>query len=338
MQRRDFLKISAVAGAVLASGGVFGRRWLDSQSVSVHETRLLMGTVLNLTLVAPSEASGRQAIQATLDEMTRLVSIFDHRRPVTALARLNRAGGLLQAPIELVQVMTQSVDYGDLTAGAFDVTVKPVLDAIRAGRSPAKDRGLVDYRRIWIEGARIELHQPGMAVTLDGIAKGYIVDKAVDVLKSRGYAGVLIEAGGDLRGLGSAPTRPWRVGVQDPRPVNGPSLLTSFALRPGAVATSGDYQNAFTADRSVYHIIDPLRGTSPSDLTSATVLAPRAADADALSTSLMVLGEVRGLAMIERLPGIEAMVVTKDKRLWRTAGFPPEKLPRLSDSAEDRDL
>jgi len=338
LPRRDFLKISAIAGAVLAAGGVWGRRVLDGPSVVVRETRLLMGIILDLEVVAPSQASGRRAIRATLDEMSRLVGIFDHRKPTATLAKLNGEGGLSLAPLELVQVLRRSVQYGDLTSGAFDVTVKPVLDAIRSGWVAAGAQDLVDFRKIRIDGSRLELVKSGMAVTLDGIAKGYIVDRAVDVLKSRGFVDVLIEAGGDLRGVGSAPTRPWRIGVQDPRAEQDPSLLTSFDLPPGAAATSGDYQNAFTADRSIYHIIDPRRGTSPAELASATVLAPRAVDADALSTSLMVLGETRGLALIEQLPGIEALVVTKDKRIQWTSGFPANKQLRVNERAKDGEL
>jgi thiamine biosynthesis lipoprotein len=322
LQRREFLKITAVAGALLAGGGIYGERWLGSRPIEVHETRILMGTVLTITVFAPSEAAGHHAVRAALDEMARLVAIFDHRIPTTALAQLNRSGGLPNSPVELWEVMKQSVRYGDLTAGAFDVTIKPVLDALRTGRSPAKAKRLVDYRKIRMMGSRVELDQPGMAVTLDGIAKGYIVDKGVEVLKSLGYSDVLVDAGGDLMCLGSTPARSWRIGVQDPRPERSPSLLTTFELRPGAAATSGDYQNAFTADRAVYHIINPASGASPSELASATVLAPRARDADALSTSVMVLGAERGLLLVEQLPGIEALVVTKDKRIRRTSGFP----------------
>lgn len=321
MQRRDFLKISAVAGAVLAGSGIAGRQWFSGRPVPVRETRLLMGTVLNLTMLAPSQAEGQQAIEVTLDEMTRLVGIFDHRKPTTALGQLNAAGRLERAPGELLGVLASAIRYGGLTGGAFDVTIKPVLDAIAAGRRPTKEKSLVDYRRIQIDGWSVQLGANGMAVTLDGIAKGYIVDKAVDVLESNGYVNVLVEAGGDLRGLGSAPDRPWRVGVQDPRTAGDPEVLTAFDLG-SAAATSGDYQNAFTTDRSAFHIIDPGSAASPGELASATVLAPLAADADALSTSLMVLGVERGLRLIEQLPGVEALVVTKDKLIRRTGGFP----------------
>jgi thiamine biosynthesis lipoprotein len=320
--RRDFLKISAVAGAVVAGTGVAHHRWWRGQVATAHETRLLMGTVVNMSVVAPSKSEGQRAIAAAFGEMVRLIGIFDHRQPSASLAKLNKNGRLAAAPPELAEVLAAAVRYGDLTGGAFDVTIKPVLDAVAAGRSPAKVKALVDYHKIRLDGSRVALAEAGMAVTLDGIAKGYIVDKAVDVLEGLGFVNVMVEAGGDLRGLGSAVDRPWRVGVQDPRPSAADELLAAFELPSNAAATSGDYENAFTADRSVYHIIDPGSGTSPGELASATVLAGRAADADALSTSLMVLGAERGIGLVEQLAAVEALVVTKDRLVRRSSGFP----------------
>jgi thiamine biosynthesis lipoprotein len=320
--RRDFLKISAVASAALAGAGCAGRRWLTGAPVTVRDTRLLMGTIINMAVVAPSEGAGQDAIEAAFGEMARLIGIFDHRQPSASLAKLNKNGRLASAPPELSEVLACAVRYGDLTGGAFDVTIKPVLDAVAAGRLPAKAKDLVDYRKIRMDGSNVELAQAGMAVTLDGIAKGYIVDKAVDVLDGLGFVNVLVEAGGDLRGLGAASDHPWRVGVQDPRDADDGGLLTSFDLDPAAAATSGDYRNAFTADRSVFHIIDPASGASPGELASATVLAPSAVDADALSTSLMVLGAKHGLRLVSHLRGVEAIVVTRDWAVMRSSGFP----------------
>jgi thiamine biosynthesis lipoprotein len=163
-----------------------------------------------------------------------------------------------------------------------------------------------------------------MQITLDGIAKGAVVDGAVARLQALGFAAVLVEAGGDLRATGI--DQYWRVAVQPPRPEKTNEFVAAFELAEQAAATSGDYMNAFNPDRSLHHIVDPRLGLSPSELASTTVIAPSATDADALSTTLMVLGVKQGLALAEKLAGVEALVVAKDLQLYRSSGFPADQM------------
>ena len=108
----------------------------------------------------------------------------------------------------------------------------------------------------------------------------------------------------------------------NPRPTAETAVLAIFPVTAQAAATSGDYQNNFTPDFGLHHIVNPATAVSPSELAGATVLAPSAADADALSTALMVMGSVNGLALAERLPHVEALLVAKDLQIVRTSGFP----------------
>jgi FAD:protein FMN transferase len=325
MTRRGFLRISAVCGLAAGLSLPVLRHLAEAGELAMtYETRLLLGTVIHLNLAAPDGAAARAAAQATFAEIERLAGILDHRRAETALGRLNSAGALADAPAELAQVLQRAVHFGALSGGAFDVTVKPVLDARAQGQplSPALLER-VDYRKIRVEAGQVRLGQAGIGVTLDGIAKGWIMDAAAAVLRQQGYAQILVEAGGDLVAGGQeGACQPWKVGISHPRASERGQTIAVVQVSGASLATSGDYRNTSRADFQEHHIIDPRSGESPLELASATVIAPCCADADALSTSLMVLGAKRGLALIESLEGYEAMVVGKDLRIQKTAHFP----------------
>lgn len=322
LSRRRFLRITAAAGVLALTGGALSTHLRDPQTPTYAATRLLMGTRIHLTVVAEDAALARTAVEATFTAMARLVACLDYRQPASPLAQLNRSGRLDAAPSELTDVLARAVAFGRLTEGAFDVTVKPVLDAHQvAGVAPVSLRALVDYRQIELAGSRIRLARPGAAVTLDGIAKGRVIDGGVETLQQMGFAHVLVEAGGDLRTLGNrADGTPWRVGIAHPRPATPNAILQTLSVQAQAVATSGDYMNTLSADYAQHHIVDPRSGNSPAELASATVIAPTALEADALGTALMVLGSQAGLALAERLPGVEALLVTKDLRVLKTSG------------------
>ncbi len=318
LSRRHFLQITAVASTVFLGG-----RWLSrlTQPPTRHsETRLLMGTFINLTVVNDDPRQAQQAIAATFAEMERLIALFDWRQPGSPLAVLNKTGRLAQPPAELLAVLQQAVQYSQLSGGAFDVTIQPLLEAVRAGADSAEARQWVDYRRLQITPQQIMM-EPGMQVTLDGIAKGRVIDGATAVLQTQGYQNILVEAGGDLAARGvRADGQPWRVGITHPRQAEG--HLSVLSVTEQAAATSGDYQHSFSHDFAQHHIVDPRSGISPAELASVTVLAPTAMAADALSTAVMVLGSEAGLALIDQLPGTAALVVNKKMQLMQSANFP----------------
>jgi thiamine biosynthesis lipoprotein len=323
MTRRDFIKIAAVAGGVLMTGDLLYQFW-KTQNYTVRDTRLLMGTFVDITLVAKTEQQGRDAIEAAYSEMGRQVHFYDLRNPASELGQLNLSGKADQPSPELLRMIQQANYFSGISNGAFDVTVQPVLAAYRAGRLfSSQELALIDYRNILIQDGQIKYKIPGMQITLDGIAKGKVVDEGANALRSLGYENILVEAGGDLVALGNDPDgNLWKIGVTNPRPSNGNQWLTTLKVQNCAVATSGDYMDSFTDDHSLNHIIDPHTGKSPTELCSATVIAPTLAEADALGTTLMVLGVTKGLALVERRPGIEAMLATKALKIYRSSGFP----------------
>lgn len=325
LNRRGFLKISA-ACALAAGLSLPLMRQLTAlgEFATLHETRFMIGTVLHLNLIAPDFETGRTVAQAVFAEIERLADIFDHRRAGTPLARLNAAGTLENAPAEFIQVLRQACHYGAVSQGAFDISIKPVLDAAAANQPITPELlNRVDFRQIEITPEHIWLRRPGMSLTLDGIAKGWIMDAAVGILRAHGYENALVEAGGDLMAAGlNGSAQPWKVGILHPRTFGKAQTIASLPVSKAGLATSGDYRNAFNADFSQNHIIDPRTGRSPLELSSATVLAPTCADADALSTALMVLGPRRGLELIEQLPDCAAMTVGKDLNIQKTPNFP----------------
>ncbi len=323
--RRDFLKITAIAGMTIGLGTAIGRKFLSLNGpVRISETHYLMGTIVNFNVIAIDEDQGRAAIRKTVTEMERLIAIFDHRPAGTALKKLNQDGVLNDAPIELLETIKRSLELGSLSQGAFDITVLPIVEAFKAGLSDTTHlKNLVDFRQVLVNGDQIHFARLGMSITLDGIAKGRIIDSGVAALKSMGFDNVLVEAGGDMMAASSETEgQPWNIAISNPRPSDGQQFIASFSVKNKAVTTSGDYLNYFTSDYSQYHIIDPRTGQSPSELASATVIAHSAAEADALSTTLMVMGVREGLEFIQQLPGVQALVVTKDLSVHKTADFP----------------
>jgi thiamine biosynthesis lipoprotein len=322
LSRRDFLKITALAGAAVGMGATVQRFLSNGTGMrKVSETYQLMGTIVNFVLIAESEDQAHAALQQTVDEMRRLIQMYDYRQPESPLGQLNAKGITRHAPAELIATVQQALNFGSLSHGAFDITVQPLFDAMRSGQPLSGEfQKLVDYRSMSINGDDISFARPGMAVTLDGIAKGSVVDGGVAMLQRLSFTNVLVEAGGDMMAKGCPNEDGWKIGIAHPR--HPSKTIATISIQDQAVATSGDYMNYFSSDLSAYHIIDPRTGRSPVHLASATVIAPTAAKADALSTTMMVLGVQDGLAMIEQLPGTAALLVTKDMAVYRSSTFP----------------
>ncbi len=326
--RRSLLRSIGYGGAAALSFALWPR--LPRQTLPdnpVSASRLLMGGVTTVAVVSTDVEGARAAIAAAFETMQRRVRQFNRYDPTSPLAALNSQGHLRAASGELVALLRQAHAISLASHGAFDVTILPLVNLYRhAGSLPARDavrtalQG-VGYQRLFIDGDGVALEGRGMGVTLDGIAKGAVVDAGLATLRQHGFDNCLVEAGGDLAAHGSGPAgRPWRVGLRPPR-AEGAAILPRFMIGDRAVATSGDYLNAFSADFSIHHIIDPRRGVSPAELASVTVFAPSAAHADALATTLMVTGLRNGLTLLERYPECDALFIDKHMQTVTTPGL-----------------
>ena len=294
----------------------------DSEIPSFSETRLLMGTVINLTVVSDDGTHLAETVEQTFTEIERLIGVFDHRSPTNEVARLNQSGSLVSPSTELSSVIDHALVVSALTDGSFDITIKPVLDAFRNGTVVSeKLTSLVGYQYLLSAEDEISFSRPGVEITLDGIAKGAVIDAGVAILKKFGFENVMFEAGGDLMAAGQrGSSDPWHIGVKHPRAADF-ELISVINLRNQAAATSGDYQYKFSSDMSEHHIISPIDFKSPEELASVSVIAPTAMKADALSTAIMVMGSAKGIAMVNQLPGIEAFLVTKNLDIITSVGF-----------------
>jgi thiamine biosynthesis lipoprotein len=327
LSRRDFIKITAVAGSVLV-GGKLLTDLTRGELVTVQESRTLMGTVINLTVVTDNNIAGKAAVEATFAELERQVSIFNHRISDSPLAVLNRTGRVSNPPQDLVEVLHQAMAISEMSEGAFDVTVKPILDLYLNAQPdlPSTEQvvstlNLVDFSQLSVSNKEIVFRKPSMEITLDGIAKGYIVDRGTAVLKGLGFENVYVEAGGDLIASGLKDgDLPWKIGIQSPRE-SKPGLLNQINVSDQAVATSGDYFQHFSEDLRHHHIIDPRIGYSAPELASVTIISDNVMLSDALATSVMVMGVDNGLQLIESLEAVEAFMVTKDLEVVATSGF-----------------
>ncbi|SFV17688.1 FAD:protein FMN transferase [Pseudoduganella namucuonensis] len=324
MKRRTFLTASIGALAPGLAGAAAER--LHSGAAQAF------GTTISVTVVHADEGIARAAISAALkaaQAVDRLMSIYN---PHSQVFQLNRDGVLPAPDARLLAVLAQARAISQMTEGAFDVTVQPLWLAYggaaqRAGRPDAlpsaveveRARALVGWRQLAFNRHEARFLKQGMALTLNGLAQGYAADLAMATLRRHGVRNALLDTG-EFAASGSKPRRrPWTLGVRDPR---DEGAMTDI-LRPGdrCVATSGDYESAFTQDRVHHHIFDPARGDSPPELAGVTVLAPCGLLADGLSTAFMVMGAKKAHALAARLPGIDLLTVDKQGAARRSPGF-----------------
>jgi len=330
--RREMLRLTAVIGLSGCLGGGVLELLRRGSLHRATSSRVQMGTEVSITVLHPDPDLARGLVERAFGEIERLEMILTRHRPEAPLARLASHGELQEAPAELIEVLVRAGEYAEETGGAFDITVLPLLEFLRARASESGGHPdpwelsevlrLVDFRAVRLEGRTVSLAHPGMALTLDGIAKGYVVDRAVDFLAEAGAGQVTVDAGGDLAvgGLRSRP-RKLEVSIRDP---DRPGRMLGAVRVPGqGVATSGDYIQAFTPDRRSHHILDPRSGAPALSVRAVTVSAPSAIDADALSTAALVLGPENGLRLLEERRGAEGIIFARDGRILRTSGFPP---------------
>ncbi len=322
MDRRSFLKYSGILGAgmvlspVLPAGEAvaFGRG-----RYRVTRTRIMMGTFAAITVIGPSRDEADDAISLAFDEMERTSRLFDRHRDSSPIGALNREGWAHDLDPEVTALLERSLRLGETTKGAFDITVKPVVDLYQSAfadhQAPPSDArvagvlDLVDPGAVRMHGRTVRFVKEGMGVTLDGIAKGYTIDCGMNTLKQRRIRHALINAGGDIRSIGGRGRfSPWRVAVQNPN--KGAPALQTFTMEDGAAATSGNYEVYFDEEKVYHHLIDPHSARPAQESRSVTVLAATATLADALSTAVFVAGPRDGKDLIETLPGSECLIVT----------------------------
>lgn len=294
-------------------------------------TRSMMDTFVTVTVYTGDEARADEAINAAFDRMEEIVkvaSIFDEE---SQAFQLNR-DGYLEAPSEdLRQLIIRSIEYSELTDGAFDITVQPLLELWEAGlwQEPQavqqlrinETLALVGWDKITVEKDKIFFTEAGMKITLGGIAKGYAVTEALKTIKRLGIKSALVNAGGDMAALGSKPGgEPWFIALVNPD--DPTQSLANFEIANKAITTSGNYARFFDPEQEAHHIINPKTGYSAQECISATVIAENATQADALSTIIFVMGPEEGVDLIESLSNVECFIVSADRKtIYASSGL-----------------
>lgn len=342
LSRRRFLRALSLTGAA-------GFAALHPLSSAAHatvprtsvltETRLLMGTMVSVTVSDSSRARMEDALHTVFLRMEELVPLFDRHASSSAVSVLNAQGQMRDIPQELSALLSHSRAMAALTEGAFNPTVQPLVDIFRRHASTgdiasipetelAEARALVSAngRSGWISGRDgVRLEREGMGLTLDGIAKGWIADIASRELAGAGLPNHLINAGGDIVASGEkAPETPWQVAVANPvSPHTGNARHgNAFALRNAALATSGSYEIYYDAEQRHHHLISASTGSSPIGTISASALAPSATDADALATAFSVMPPRDALRLADKLPGCGCLLLSRDGSVLKSRGWP----------------
>jgi thiamine biosynthesis lipoprotein len=300
--------------------------------VVVSDGRYVMGTVLQITLVAPDQALGREALRALFAVASDLDALLSVYAPQSEVSLLNAASGTEPRRVspELERLLQRSVEYSVLTSGSFDVTVGPLIAlwtrAAKRNVPPTPDelaaaRARVGYQKIQIGGdGRVALAEPGVAIDLGGIAKGWALDRMRPVLESFAIRDALLNFGqSSVWALGSPQDGDaWRLLVRGP----GETLLGVIALAERALSVSGSLGQWLEIGGERYgHVLDPRSGQALRQRRQALVLAPDATQAEALSKALLVLGEEAGIALIDAQPDCEALLVDAGGQVWTTPGW-----------------
>src|SRR5277367_3103159 len=296
----------------------------------------IMGTRITVELWSEDKKKADHAIDAVLDEFRRLDESMSTYKPSSEVSQVNAkaADGPLHISKELFDLLVTAKEYSTLTDGAFDITYASVgyLYDFRKHVRPDEaqiDKALpaVNFRHLLLDPKQqtVQFSQKGVRIDLGGIAKGYSVDRGIDVLKSRGFTRMYVSAGGDSRIVGDRFGKPWMVGIRDPRKGEG-EVITRIPLVDAAISTSGDYERFFEEDGVRYHhIIDPRTGHSASKVRSATVIGPYATRTDGLSKTAFVLGPEKAMEIYNRIDDIDAIIVKLDGTVIYSKGIEPAR-------------
>lgn len=288
-----------------------------------------MGTNVSISVFGSQQNTStiRKAVEEAFREVRRIDTLMSNYKPDSEVNRINRlkAGEKIKVSDETMQILRRSREISARSAGAFDITVLPLMElwgfySKSAGESKPNENDIratlkrIGYKKImlWSDNS-VSKSENKVEIDLGGIAKGYAIDRAAQKLKSYGVDSALIEAGGDFYCLGTKPNKKlWKIAIQHPRKRN--KAFAVLEVRDCAIATSGDYENYVIIEGRRYsHIIDPRTGYPRSDTpASVTVVAKDATTADGLATAVFVLGPENGMKLVENMPAVEAIIINDE--------------------------
>ncbi|MBN1806982.1 MAG: FAD:protein FMN transferase [Sedimentisphaerales bacterium] len=304
--------------------------------------RIIMGTFARVVVIAKDSSTAQKCIDSAFTQIEKVDELMSDYKDDSEISKVNRLGFAETVNVRQSTyiVLQKSIEFSKLTDGAFDITVGPLVELFRKAKEqqipPAQDeidnaKSKVGFEKLKLddENWTVRFSVEGMKLDLGGIAKGYAVDKAIETMQGRGAIGGMVDLGGDIRCFGT-PFKGrdhWVIGLQNPNAGQGSSgneVLLKLKLTNGAVATSGDYRQFIEVNGKRHsHIIDRKTGTSAEGLSSVTIIADKAIDADALATAVSVMGVERSLELLEKIPDVEAILITSgpEFKLIKTPGI-----------------
>ncbi len=284
-----------------------------------------MGTEVSVTLWHEDPRSAKLAIDAVMLEMRRVDASLSPYKASSELSRLNESAGAKSFGLsdDLNMLIDKSLYYSRLTEGAFDITFASLAQHYDYRKSQKPGEALIEevlpaINYLWLDhnakAKTVRFKHPDVKIDLGGLAKGWAVDKAIEILMRQGIAHASVSAGGDSKVLGDRRGRPWLIGIKHPRLAEGEEAQAAIRLplENVAVSTSGDYERYFIDDESgerVHHILNPKTGKSASAVMSVTILGEFGLDTDPLSTAVFVLGVDKGLDLVNLLPNFDAIII-----------------------------
>ena len=299
----------------------------------VKRAQLHLGTLVSITAVASDNEGGHKAIQAGFEEIKRLERLLSTWIPASELSRVNAEAGHQPVAVsrETFDLVARSLDLARLTGGGFNIAVGPVVELwsvterqhIPSDAELQQLRALVDWTSIQLDRNAWTIFLPyeGMKIDVGGIGKGYAADRAVEAMKEAGAGGGVVALSGDIKTFGALPDAAgFAVGIRHPRQEG--ALIAVIDLKDEAISTAGDYERFFERNGVRYHhILDPQTLRPARSCQSVTVIGKEGTLVDGLDTGIFVLGPERGMALVEQLADVEAIIVDEQGKVTVSSGL-----------------
>lgn len=332
LTRRRCLKLMGALGLSACSAELVVRPafgLMSSNYETFSKTLPMMNTLVNITVYEKSREKALMAQEKAFAKMKGLLPVFNRFDSDSHLSWLNREGKLKDVPPELLEVLKTAKKLYQLSDRRFDLTILPLLEWNekcwqKDDRSPNYKElqelsSIIGFEHVEVKNNLVAYQRQGMKMTLDGIAKGYLVDQAAECLRDQGVEYGLINAGGDIRTIGGKGSRPWHIGIKDP--LGRKEHLQTINLKNLAVATSGSYENHWDPYMKHHHLMNKDNLTSSFRNLSTSVISQTAMKADGLSTALFVLPPRKALTLVESHPQDEACLIARGYRLFQSSGW-----------------
>lgn len=309
--------------------------------------RLVMGTFAHLKAIAKDKDTAEKCVETAFAELKKVDDLMSDYKGESEVSRVNSDAAIrpVKVSVPTFKVLQKSVEFSRLSEGAFDITIAPLAELWRTAaesnsvpteEDTADARSKVGYEKLILDANEMTVRfaVEGMKLDLGGIAKGYAIDRAIEAMQAGGAVGGMVDVGGDIRCFGLPPKgkKTWRIGLQNPAEQDSDEqtlagaadqVLMVLKLTNAAIATSGGYRRFVLIEGKKHsHIINRDTATSAEGLSSVTIISQNAINADALATAVSVMGPEKGLALIEKIPNTEAILITPSPnyKLIKTTG------------------